>query len=351
MTSPEISLGDFTISQDSPCFVIAEIGHNHQGSLDTAMQLIDKAVECGAHAVKTQKRHNATLYTQAMLERPYDNPNSFGATYGEHREALEFGEDEYRALIEHARSKGIVFFATAFDLESVDFLEGVNVPAYKLASGDITNHPLIEKVAKTGKPLFMSTGASTLGEVQAAYRVASRHNDQIAILQCTAGYPVEDYSELDLNVIKTYLREFPDAIIGYSGHENGIVMPIVAYVLGARVVEKHFTLNRAMKGTDHAFSLEPAGLHRVTRDLERTREALGGDEKRFHVSEREARRKMGKSLVLKQDLPAGTALSADLIVTKSPGDGIPPSELDHVLGRTLSRDLPADTILVWEHLK
>lgn len=351
MTPPEIRLGDFTISQDSPCFVIAEIGHNHQGSLETALQLVDKAAECGAHAVKTQRRTNASLYTRAMLDRPYDNPNSFGPTYGEHREALEFGETEYRTLISHAEERGIVFFATAFDLESVDFLEDVGVPAYKLASGDITNHPLIEKVAKTGKPVFMSTGAATLGEVQAAYRVASAHNDQIAILQCTAGYPVSDYSELDLNVIKTYLREFPDAIVGYSGHENGIVIPVVAYVLGARVVEKHFTLDRAMKGTDHSFSLEPAGLHRVTRDLERTRLALGDGEKHFHVSEREARRKMGKSLVLKRDLPAGTPLTADVVLTKSPGDGIPPSELDHVLGRVLTRDLPEDTILVWEHLK
>ncbi len=197
----------------------------------------------------------------------------------------------------------------------------------------------------------MSTGAATMDEVKVGYRALRERNSRIALLQCTAEYPVQDYSELDLNVIQTYREEFPDAIIGYSGHENGIVMPVVAYVLGARVVEKHFTLNRAMKGTDHSFSLEPPGLARVARDLERARLALGSHEKRFYVAEREARHKMGKSITLKLDLPAGAELTADLVTFKSPGDGIPPSELDHVLGRTLTRDLPEDTQLVWEHLK
>ncbi len=348
---PEIRLGDRTISDDSPCFLVAEIGHNHSGDLDTAKLLIDKAVACGAHAVKTQKRTNASLYTRAMLDRPYENRNSFGKTYGEHREALELGRDEYLELIKYAESKGIVFFATAFDFEAVDFLEDVNAPAYKIASGDVTNTPLIQYIAQTGKPVFMSTGAATMDEVKVGYRALRERNSRIALLQCTAEYPVQDYSELDLNVIQTYREEFPDAIIGYSGHENGIVMPVVAYVLGARVVEKHFTLNRAMKGTDHSFSLEPPGLARVARDLERARLALGSHEKRFYVAEREARHKMGKSITLKLDLPAGAELTADLVTFKSPGDGIPPSELDHVLGRTLTRDLPEDTQLVWEHLK
>jgi sialic acid synthase len=348
---PEIRLGERIISDDSPCFLIAEIGHNHGGSVDTAKRMIREAAACGAHAVKTQRRTNAALYTRAMLERPYDNPNSFGRTYGEHREALEFGRDEYLELMEYARSLNIIFFATAFDVEAVDFLEDVNVPAHKIASGDVTNTPLIRYIAETGKPVFMSTGAATMGEVQAAYRALAEINSQVSLLQCTATYPVEDYSELSLNVIRTYRETFPDAIIGYSGHETGIVMPIVAYVLGARVIEKHFTLNRAAKGTDHGFSLEPAGLARVARDLERTRLALSCGEKTFHVSEREARRKMGKSITLKRDLPAGTALTADLITFKSPGDGIPPCELEHVLGRSLTRDLPEDTQLVWEHLK
>ena len=132
--------------------------------------LIDKAVECGAHAVKTQKRTNVSLYTKAMLDRPYENENSFGKTYGEHREALEFGRDEYLELIKHAESKGIIFFATAFDLEAVDFLEDLDVPVYKIASGDVTNTPLIEYIAQTGKPVIMSTGAATMGEVEVAYR-------------------------------------------------------------------------------------------------------------------------------------------------------------------------------------
>lgn len=348
---PEIKLGNYTISDDSPCFLIAEIGNNHSGDVEIAKRLIDKAVECGAQAVKTQRRTNRALYTKEMLERPYENRNSFGKTYGEHREALELDKDEYIVLREYAKEKGIVFFATAFDFEGVDFLEDCDMPAYKIASGDITNLPLIEYIAQTGKPVIMSTGASTMGEVQAAYRAAAKHNNQICILQCTAGYPVENFAELDLRVIETYREQFPEAVIGYSGHENGIALPIVAYVLGARVIEKHFTLDRAMKGTDHAFSLEPAGLARVARDLERTRLALGSNEKHFYASERETRRKMGKSITAAHDLKAGTEITRDQVVFKCPGDGIPPSELDHVIGRTLVRDLAEDTLLVWEYLK
>jgi sialic acid synthase len=215
----------------------------------------------------------------------------------------------------------------------------------------VTNTPLIEYIAQKGKPIVMSTGASTMEEVRRAYKAARRHNDQICLLQCTAGYPVTNYEEIDLNVIGTYRNEFPESIVGYSGHESGILLPVVAYVLGARVVEKHFTLNRAMKGTDHSFSLEPAGLLKVARDLERAHQALGSPEKHFYPSERDPRRKMGKSIVLRQPVQVGDIITEGLVAFKSPGDGICPAEFDHVLGRSVVRDLPEDTILLWEHLK
>jgi len=347
----EIHVGKTVIADDSPCFVIAEIGHNHQGDMAVAKRMIRSAADCGAQAVKLQKRFNRELYVRAMYEKPYEHENSFGKTYGEHRDALEFDEAQYTELKVYAESLGLVFFSTAFDFSSVDFLEKVGVPAYKVASGDITNYPLLERIAKTKKPVFMSTGASTLEEVRSAYRIVRKHTDQICIMQCTAGYPIEDYREINLNVIPTYRREFPDAVIGYSGHENGIVMPIVAHVLGAQVIEKHFTLNRAMKGTDHRFSLEPAGLTKMLRDLRRVKDALGTGEKCFFPSERDARRKMGKSIVLKGSLSRDTVIEQGHIVFKSPGDGIPPSELDHVLGKKLLEDLAEDTILLWQHLK
>lgn len=337
--------------REYPYFIIAELGHNHQGDMEIAKKMIDSAADCGVQAVKLQKRSNKTLYVQEMYNKPYEFEDSFGKTYGEHREALEFNKNQYVELKAYAESKGLVFFASPFDLESVDFLEQIDVPIYKIASGDITNIPLLEYVAKKNKPVIISTGASTMEDVRNAYNIFHNKVPQICIMQCTSDYPVVNYNEINLKVIETYEKEFPDAIIGYSGHENGIVLPIVAYVLGARVIEKHFTLNRAMKGTDHKFSLEPIGMKKLVRDLERTCEALGTGKKMFYPSERDARRKMGKSIVLNKDIKSGTILEKTLIDFKSPGDGIPPNELDHVLNKVVIMDLSKDTILLWQHIK
>ena len=177
------------------------------------------------------------------------------------------------------------FFATAFDMASADFLESLNVPAYKIASGDLKSVPLLKHVASFGKPMIVSTGGALLEDVQRAYDAIMPINPQLAILQCTAGYPAA-FEELDLRVISTYRERFPDAVIGFSSHDNGIAMPVAAYMLGARIVEKHFTLNRAMKGTDHAFSLEPVGLRKMVRDLDRTFKAMGDGTKKVYDSER-----------------------------------------------------------------
>ena len=346
----EIKLGDFKISQDDPCFVIAEIGHNHQGDVETTKKMIDQAAFYGANAVKLQKRNNKKLYAPELYNKPYENENSFGKTYGEHREFLEFGEKEYKELQAYSEKKGVVFFATAFDLDSVDFLEALNVPAYKIASGDITNYPLLEYIASKKKPVIFSTGACDLNEVQAAYHIIKKYTDKICILQCTAAYPA-DPKDIHLNVIRTYLEEFPEAIIGYSGHDNGIVLPVVAYVLGARVVEKHFTLNRSMKGTDHKFSLEPQGMRRMVRDLGRVKEALGSGDKKCYPFERSAKEKMGKSIVVGRDVKSGETLIEEMVAYKSPGNGIPPSKLKEVVGKKFKLDLSRDTLLALDHLE
>ena len=343
-----LTIGKHEIGGHRPCYVIAEIGHNHQGSLDKARELFREAKLAGAHAVKLQKRDNRGLYTRAAYNKPYDNENSFGATYGEHREFLEFGLEEYRALEAYAAELGIDFFATAFDLASADFLGELGVPAFKIASGDITSTPLLEHVARFGRPVIISTGGACFEDVQRAYDAIMPINPRLAILQCTAGYPAA-FEELDLRVIELYRERFPGAVIGYSGHDNGIAMAVAAYVLGARVVEKHFTLNRAMKGTDHAFSLEPVGLRKLVRDLERTHKALGDGQKVFE-SERSPIVKMGKSLVIARDLPAGHVLRPNDIVMKSPGGGIPPYELRKVIGRTTLKALYEDDFLSFEVL-
>jgi N-acetylneuraminate synthase/sialic acid synthase len=197
--------------------------------------------------------------------------------------------------------------------------------------------------------MVVSTGGARLEDVERAYDAIMPINEQLAILQCTAGYPAA-FEELDLRVIATYRARFPGAVVGFSSHDNGIVMPIAAYMLGARIVEKHFTLNRTMKGTDHAFSLEPVGLRKMVRDLERTHKAMGDGVKKVYESEKAPITKMGKSLVAARDLPSGHVLGPEDIVMKSPGGGIPPYELEHVLGRTTLAPIHIDDFLSFEVL-
>ena len=278
---------------ESPPYLIAEVGHNHQGNLETAMELIHAAKSAGASAVKFQKRNNKTLFTKRGFEAPYHNENSYGDTYGNHREALEFGKREYELCANEAKTLGIDFFATAFDFSSADFLMELDVPAFKIASGDLKTIQLIEYVASFGKPIIISTGGGELSDIRRAVTIAHNLNPNVAVLQCTAGYPPA-FNELNLRVIETLRKEFPDITVGYSGHDSGIAMALVAYVLGARVIEKHFTLNRAMKGTDHSFSLEPQGMSKLSRDLHRTSLALGDGVKRKYDSEELPLKKMGK---------------------------------------------------------
>ena len=335
------------IDDSSDCFVIAEIGHNHQGSLEQCKQLFMKAAECGADAVKLQKRDNRSLYTTEYYNRPYEHENSFGPTYGEHREALEFGRDEYLELQRVADELGVVFMSTAFDVPSAEFLAEIDIAGFKMASADLTNTPLLRHVASLGKPMVISTGAARIEEVRRAYEVVTAINDQVAFLQCTASYPPE-WDQVDLRVIETYRKEMPDAVIGFSGHDSGITMAIAAYVLGGRIVEKHFTLNRAMKGTDHAFSLEPQGMEKLVRDLRRTRSALGDGRKRMYQSEAAPATKMGKKLVAARELPAGHVLDEEDIAAKSPGDGLPPYEIDRLIGRRLRFPVTAEQALSFD---
>jgi sialic acid synthase len=331
------------------CFVVAEIGHNHQGSVERAKALFRAAKECGVDAVKLQKRSNRTLYTRAMFDSPYDNEHSFGATYGEHREALELGWDAYVELQAFATGLGLIFFATAFDVESADFLARLGVPAFKIASGDVTNIPLLTRVAAFGKPMIISTGGASMDDVQRAYDAVMPINAQLCLLQCTASYPTEP-EDMNLRVITTYRDAFPDTVIGLSDHQNGIAMADIAYILGARVIEKHFTINRAWKGTDHAYSLEPEGMRKLVRDLKRVRVALGSAVKQPLPVETKPLYKMGKKLVAANALAAGHVLTAGDVAIKSPNDGLPPYELTAVLGRALRVALEEDEAITFEDL-
>lgn len=338
MSRREIEISGVRIADEARCFVIAEIGHNHQGNVDTAKKMIKAAVDAGASAVKLQKRDNRSLFTSAYYDRPYNSENSFGNTYGEHREFLEFNHDQYKELQNYSMELGTIFFATAFDFKSADFLQNLDIPAFKVASGDLKNLPLIDYLADFGKPLIISTGGGYQEDIDRVVALLEGRRTQYAILQCTAGYPPA-WDELNLGVITSLRDKFSDLVVGFSSHDNGIAMSVAAYALGARIVEKHFTLNRTLKGTDHAFSLEPQGLGKLVRDLNRLHSALGDGLKRQYKSEFDPLQKMGKKIVASRDLFKGTSLNKDDFDFKSPGDGLPPWRIQEVIGKILKRDL------------
>jgi N-acetylneuraminate synthase/sialic acid synthase len=347
----ELVVDGRAITRDGPAYVIAEIGNNHQGDVEKAKALVHAAKECGVDAVKFQKRDNRVLYTRAYYDAPYDNEQSYGATYGEHREFLELPKSDWFELSRYAREEGVVFVSAAFDEPSADLMADLDVDAFKFASGDLLNVPFLRYVADKGKPMLLSTGGGTLDDIDRAVDAILPVNEQLAVLHCTAAYPAE-VEDLNLSVITVLRERYPDLVIGLSDHHNGIAMAPVAFMLGARVFEKHFTLNHAWKGTDHAYSLMPDGMRRFVRDLHRVPLALGDGVKRKLPSEERPLEKMGKKLVAARELPAGHVLVPGDLVAKSPADeGLPPYELDALLGRRLRRPLTADEAVVSEDVE
>lgn len=270
------------IDDASPAYVIAEIGGNHGGSVEVATTMVRVAALAGASAVKFQKRENATLYSQALLDAPYENENSFGPTYGAHRDALEFTAAQLAVCQATAKANMVTCFATAFDEPSADVLLELGMPAIKIASGSLTDTALLRHVAACHTPVILSTGGGRLEDIDQA--VATLGSCPHAILHCTASYPLQP-DEANLGVIATLRQRFPHTVIGWSSHHPGIALSLVAYALGARILEHHVTLSRASKGTDHGFSLEAKGLQTLVEDLDKARLAMGDGIKRFYPSE------------------------------------------------------------------
>ena len=291
-------------------FFIAEIGNNHSGCLKTAKEMVD-AAKCRCKCCKFQKRNNEKLMQSVMSDKEYNSNNSFGKTYLEHREAVELSIEEF-AELKNIVKKDILFFATPFDESSLAELIEIESDLYKVASADIVHSELIEAIANTGKPIILSTGGATIEEVDEAVEIIEKHGNPYSILQCTASYPC-DVSEMNLNVISTFKERYPNAVIGLSDHQSGISMALIAYTLGARVFEKHFTLHRSWKGTDQSFSLEPGGLRRMIRDITSIDSALGSKEKTPLPVEEDAMYKMRKSIVLSRDAKAGDVITRELL--------------------------------------
>jgi sialic acid synthase len=277
----ELTIAGRRIADEEPAYVIAEVGGNHGGDPTTLCDLVMAVYEADADAVKFQCRDNRRLYTSALYAKPYDNENSYGQTYGAHREHLEFSAAYLSKLVrgfERDCDFDLPWFATAFDEVSANELHAAGVPAFKIHSGGLTDEPLLRHVAAFGKPVLLSTGGGTLDDIDRAHDILG--GCPHAILHCVASYPLRA-EDANLRMILTLRNRYPDTVIGYSCHSPGIAFSLIAYAFGARIIEKHFTLNRASKGTDHAFSLEPKGLQTLVDDLSKLRVALGDGVKRF----------------------------------------------------------------------
>ena len=344
-----IRIGTRLVGEGQPCYLVAEAGVNHNGDVALARQLVEVAARAGADAVKFQKRSVRDILIRAALEAPYVKPNSLGATYGEHRERLELPDEAYRELADLCRKQNITFLASPWDPRSADFLGELEVPAFKIASADVTNLPLVEHVARKGKPIIMSTGMSDMDEIADAVAAVRRHHDQLVLLQCTSAYPSEN-ADLNLRAIETLRRAF-GAPVGYSGHERGLAPTEAAVALGAVVVERHFTLDRTLPGPDHAASLEPRGLELLIRNIRNIEAALGSPEKRLLPSERPVRERLAKSVAAARDIRAGARIAAADLAVKGPGTGISPRHLARLVGVVARRDVAADTLLPTEALE
>jgi N-acetylneuraminate synthase len=269
-----VTIAGRPIGDDCPCYVVAEIGINHNGDLDLAKRLINVAVGAGCDAVKFQKRTVDIVYTKAELAKVRESP--FGTTNGDLKRALEFDRDQYQQIDLHCKQRGIVWFASPWDEASVDFLESFDVPCHKVASASLTDDELLRRVRATKKPVIMSTGMSTMRQIEHAVEVLGEVD--LIVLHSTSTYPAS-YEELNLKVIPLLAQRFP-VPIGYSGHETGIPSSVAAVALGAKVVERHITLDRAMWGSDQAASLEPNGITRLVRDIRLVETSFGDGKKR-----------------------------------------------------------------------
>jgi sialic acid synthase len=326
-----------------PTYIIAEIGQNHNGDVRLAKKLIDMAVRCGASAVKFQKRDIPSELSKEAFDKPYDNPNSFGRTYGEHRIFLELDEEQHRDLKEYALAQGITYFCTPCDVPSLELLERIGCPFYKVASRDLTNIPLLEGLAKTGKPVIISTGMADFEDIDDALSTLKLGPDKLFIMQCTSEYPCK-LENVNLRAMKT-LRDRYGYLVGLSDHTSGVIVSAAASVMGARMIEKHITLDRTMKGTDQPGSLEEAGLKKLVDYIRATELALGDGTKEFNPAVLSAKHKLARSLTSKVAIQKGQPITEDFLCLKSPGNGILWRDRHQVLGKKASVDILPDVTL------
>jgi len=333
------------------CFIIAEAGVNHNGDIRLAYKLVDAAKEAGADAVKFQtfKAENVVSKIAEKAEYQKETTNSKESQY-EMIKKLEFSFEDFVKIKDYCDKKGIIFLSTPFDYESVDFLKSL-VPLYKIGSGEITNLPFLEYIAKKGKPIILSTGMSTLGEVEEAVKTITNVTSSLPLilLHCVSSYPAK-YEDVNLKAMLS-LQEAFKLSVGYSDHTLGIEIAIAAVALGAKVIEKHFTLDRGLPGPDHKASLEPDELKKMVKAIRNVEKALGSGIKKAAQSELKVMKVARRSLVAARDIRAGEVVKESDILIKRPGTGILPKFKEIIIGMRLTRDVKKDNPFDWEDFK
>ncbi len=339
----EIDFAGTPVGANYPVYIIAEIGQNHNGDIASAKRLIDMAARCGANAVKFQKREIENELTREAFDKPYDNPNSFGKTYGKHRMFLELNEAQHLELKEYAMAVGITYFCTPCDIPSVELLERIGCPFYKVASRDLTNIPLLEKLGSFGKPVIISTGMADTADIDNALKALQAKPEFVVIMQCTSEYPCR-LENVNLRAMETLKKQYGH-LVGLSDHTSGIIVSSAAAVLGAVMIEKHITLDRTMKGTDQPGSLEESGLKKLVEYIRATEVAMGDGEKVVNPATIPARKKLARSITSKVMIPKGTTIAEEMLTLKSPGTGLKWIERNLIIGKKASQDIDSDVTI------
>lgn len=328
--------------------IIAEIGVNHNGNIELAKKMIKSASECGVDAVKFQTFNTEELVTGNAKTAEYQKNNTNANSQSEMLKKLELSFDDFKELKEYALKNNVTFISSPFDFKSVDMLERLDVPFYKLGSGELNNFELIDYVQKTDKPLIISTGMATLDEIKETFEFIENKN-KLTILHCITGYPTS-FEEANLNFIKTLQNEF-DVPIGFSDHSPGIELPIAAVALGACVVEKHFTLDKNLEGPDHKASLNPKEFKAMVDAIRNVEVAMGDGVRKFSKNEEEIKKVARKSIVLNNNVKKGTILKREMLSIKRPGTGISPKNINEVIGKTVIKHLNVNHVLKWDDIE
>ncbi|TDX58906.1 N-acetylneuraminate synthase family protein [Orenia marismortui] len=342
-----IKIGDRVIGEDNPAFIIAEIGINHNGSIYRAKKMIDICKEADVDVVKFQMRDLDELYRKGVFENTFAEDLSLQYTLSLLKK-FQLSTEDFEELAEYAREKGLIFMCTPWDKESVDNLEGIGVPAYKIASADMTNLDLLDYVISKDKPMIISTGMSTEEEIEKTVQFLKAREANFALLHCNSTYPAP-FKDINLRFM-TELEKY-DVPVGYSGHERGIAISGAAVAMGATIIERHFTLDRTMEGPDHAASLEPSGLNKLVRNIRAIELAMGTNHRWLSQGERLNRENLGKSLVAANNIAKGQEIKKEDIVVKSPGKGLSPQKINELIGVKAHRNIQADDYFQEDDLK